>query len=467
MQRYPFMACAALLSVVVSSAPLQAAQNAVHSVGFSITSLTPVILIQNNSSSKSIHNIQLGVQTPNISYEFDGLVTCQKGNKVKFVGSKAFFGTATTWNNESVVDWQTLYSQEISPAYGKKGSNTIEAAGDNTLFNIPVAKIGEGHPALRVDPLEELEKKRQTFIANGGSDLDFYRQTHQINLSRPLSMSGACTKQKWGQNHGNVKIAVKPASLIIKYIGDPTLTDAALIKPGLTPSKTPGYTHNLPYKLEQITFQPNLPHYYGKCVPNQDPKIRLNYTASGKQTGQFDFRIVSVSTTYNAPDIYYAKTNLNHNVSQSQNGYVDFDFPLRDLMNDPDLPHLSLINKTISHNMRLEARYKSQQNGQWSAYKTFDTAVIKHRCEPILNSVIRGPNPAEKLDDLATPLSTKRATISKPLTLQRQPAQIPSLTLTPKTDRMTQRDSRTPIKKIEPNPSPARQTIFKRRKMDE
>ena len=466
MQKYPLITTVSLFGVFLGSASLQAAQNAVHSVDFSITSPTPVITIQNNSGSKSIHNIQLGVQTPTISYELEGLVICQKGKKVKYVGSTAFFGTATTWNNESIVDWQTLHSQQINPSHGQKGSNIIESGDSDIIVDIPVAKIGEGHPALRVNPLEEIEKKRQAFLSNGGSDLDFYRQNHQINLSRPFSMSGACQKQKWGQYHGNVKIAVKSVPLTIKYIGDPTLTDAALIKPGLTPATIPGYTHNLPYKLEQMTFQPNLPHYYGKCLPNQDPKIRLNYSASGKQKGQVDFRIISVSTTYNAPDIYYSKTNLNHDVSQSQNGYIDFEFPLRDLMNDPDLPHLSLINKTISHNMRLEARYKSQQNGQWSAFKTFDTAVIKHRCEPILNSVIRGPNPTEKLDALATPPSSNRATISQPLTLQRQPATSPALTRPAKTDRLIQRDSRTSIKKIEPAPMPTRQTLFKRRKMD-
>lgn len=138
--------------------------------------------------------------------------------------------------------------------------------------------------------------------------------------------------------------------------------------------------NNLPYRLDKADFQPNMPDYTGRCVPDTNPKIRINFQSSGSEQGLIDLRVAAVSNTYGAHPHYFETSGIGNNPGGGS--HVDFYFPLKEMLAQDKYSYMKEPNKTWNHNMRIEARYKNSHNGTWSEYKNFDTAVFKHRCTP-------------------------------------------------------------------------------------
>jgi hypothetical protein len=148
--------------------------------------------------------------------------------------------------------------------------------------------------------------------------------------------------------------------------------------------------NNLPFKLDQAAFQPNMPDYTGKCVPGINPKVRMNFQVSGSETGVIDLRVVPVSNTYADYGAYFATEGMIRN-PENGGGHLDFEFPLKEMLGQQKYSYMAVSDgKTYNHNMKIQARYKNLQGDAWGEYKDFDTAVFKHRCTPQVNVQMGG-----------------------------------------------------------------------------
>jgi hypothetical protein len=249
------------------------------------------------------------------------------------------------------------------------------------MFSVPLNKIKNGHPALRVDPLEELEKVRQAF---NGSDVDFYKQDREIVLQRPISLGAVCGKLK-KTDQRSVGFETKNATIKIKYQGDPSINDKPVLNAQLTNNNMPNQVQqnpDLPFQLNDIEFQSNMPNYVGKCLPDQNPKIRVNFNVAGGKQGLVDLRIKEEGNQYADYGNFFETSGI---VKDPKNaGHLDFSFPLKEMLSQDKYAFMmQLNNQTYSHNMVIEARFKNfDSSNEWSQWKEYDNAVFKHRCTP-------------------------------------------------------------------------------------
>ncbi|MBX2833390.1 MAG: hypothetical protein KTR28_00295 [Micavibrio sp.] len=350
-------------------------------------STTPVINIINTSADKDIEKIKPTVQSNSLNLTIDGFVECKKQNKVDFLGAWAYFGGVGIGGFGQLATQGTLHDEKIDVAYTTKEDQLAEATEDT--FSIPLNKIKNGHPALRIDPLEELEKARQSY---NGSDLDFYKNDREIIVQRPISLGAICGKLA-NTDKRSVGFETKNASIKIKYKGDKNLLEKPKLNAQLN-GNVPNQVQqnpNLPFQLNDVDFQPNIPNYVGKCIPDQNPKIRMNFNVAGGKKGQIDLRVKGVSNTYAMDGVYFQTSGIVKN-PQNGGGFLEFNFPLKEMLSQDNYAFMAVSNnKTWNHNMKIEARYKNfDGSNQWSQWTEFDGKVFKHRCTPQLNPQLKG-----------------------------------------------------------------------------
>ena len=349
----------------------------VQNVDLSIKGDAPAISIENVSANKHINALNLQVKSTKIDFTIDGYVHCKEANNVDFLGAYAYFGGVGIGGFGQLATQGTLYNEKINVAY--KTKHDIAEATEDT-FSIPLNQIKNGHPALRIDPLAELEKVHQAF---NGNDVDFYKHDHEIVLQRPISVGAVCGKLK-NTDKRSVGFETQTATIKIKYKGDPAVNDAPVLNAQMAnnPNQIQQNT-NLPFQLNNVTFQPNMPDYTGKCLPDQDPKIRVNFNIAGGKQGVVDLRIKAVSNQYADYGNYFETSGIVKN-PQNGGGFLDFSFPLKEMLSQDKYSWMAIANgKTYSHNMRIEARFKNfDGSNEWSAWKDYGTAVFKHRCTP-------------------------------------------------------------------------------------
>lgn len=353
----------------------------VKSVGLSFPGQAAVINIENNAANKHINSLNLKVKEQKMDFTLSGSITCRKGNKIKYSGNVAYFGPIALGGFGQVVTSATLHSENnIDAAVHKEGSNEIVEYAED-VFSVPLNKVKNGHPTVKVDPIAELNKKLQAHIQGGGTKLSFYQQDQQIVLQRPISLAGYCHKNgdaKPGYASGNHTIQ-------IKYKGDPQLNDKAVINAAIGQQMGNIQVNpNLPFKLNSAEFQPNLPHHIGKCIPDQNPKIRMNFTVSGGKKGVIDLKVEAVSNQYAAYGNYFETAGMVRD-PKNGNSHLDFSFPLKEMLSQDKYSYMTQPNKTYYHNMRIKARYRDFDSNNWTEYKDFGTAVYRHRCTPQLN----------------------------------------------------------------------------------
>ena len=299
-----------------------------------------------------------------------GFVQCAKDNKVNNSNSKAYFGPLGMGGLDNISDTATLHSQSIEVSEKFWGANQwiIESPGeDNPTFTVPLNKIKNGHPAVRVDPLEELEKARQAF---NGSDLDFYKQDREIVIQRPVSLAGWCAKD--GLEKAGFE--TKDFTIQIKYKGDPELTKTPVLNAQLG-NNNPNQIQvgDQPLKITEMTFQPNMPHHVGACPATT--KIRVNYKGQGE--GEIKIRVNDGGNT-----IYQS----NKIAFDAKNGAKFYDFEI-------DTPAVSKfdLNKTFTRDLKVYVLGKDDEAPVWSGnYQVKDQADWKYRCTPQLNPGLGG-----------------------------------------------------------------------------
>ncbi|MEX0615526.1 MAG: hypothetical protein WD177_06420, partial [Methylophaga sp.] len=272
----------------------------------------------------------------------------------------------------------SLFSASYFPSFTAGKNPRIPESGNNEKFNVPLAQIKQGHPAIRFDPLQELNKELQQHLNQGGTKLAFYQQDHFMQVERTVSMAGWCKLKN--SNDSQVEDAMATVKLTVKYEGDPDLKLTGTLNAQLANNMPNQVNNNLPMKLDKADFQPNIPHHYGQCIPDQNPAIQINLQFSGTNTALLDLKVMPVSNTYADYGTYYAFSNIPVNAKHSK--HINFSFPLINLLSQDKYSYMAISdNKVWNHNMKIVARVKPEGK-DWSQWQDYDTAVFKHRCEP-------------------------------------------------------------------------------------
>lgn len=358
----------------------------VKNVDLDFTGPDVIIHVKNNAANKNVNNVNLGVIDSKIDIGIDGFVECKDANNVEFMTAEAYFGSVGIGGFGQLTTSATLHSQKVDVAYKEKG-NVAEATEDT--FSVPLNKIKNGHPALRVDPVEEINKKLQAHLNGGGNKADFYKQDQQVVLQRPVSLGAVCGKLK-DTDKRSVGFETKNVTIKISYEGDPAVNDKPVLNAQLNQNNMPNQVgNNFPIKLDKADFQPNMPNYIGKCVPDQNQKIQIDLQFSGNGAGYLDLKVIPVSNTYADYGIYYQFENIPVNAQATKK--IDFSFPLKTMLEQDKYAYMAIADgKTYNHNMKIQARYKPKEGGAWSAWKDYDTAVFKHRCTPQVGVQVGG-----------------------------------------------------------------------------
>jgi len=384
-----------LLALGLASSQSHAAQGSsewVENVDINFPGVAAVINIENASANKFLSALDLDVKTSSMQFEIGGLVDC-KGNNMEALAMQAHFGPVSlTGGGVQIDDSMVLYRDSTSVSW-TDNSGIIESGGVNNVFSVPLNQVKNGHPALRVDPLDELNKKLQAHINGGGKAIDFYKQDQVIVLQRPISLSAACRKES---NAFKVSSGyeTKNHTIQINYKGDPALKEPPVLNAQLQGNMANQIdAGDQPFKLNSADFMANIPHQYGQCISNQNPVIRVNYSITGDEVGEMDFRIVAKSNQYADYGTYYEELGIAKNPQNTgMNQHFDFEFPLKELLSQDKYSYMAISNnKTYNHNMLLQARFKPAL-GQMSQWKDMDTAIFKHRCVPQLSGQLQGGN---------------------------------------------------------------------------
>ena len=337
-----------------------------------------VITVENGANNKHVSNVDLEVQQNDITFTSTGSVTCKKQgafNSIDFLGATLWFGPLAHNGFGNVISTATLTDTSYNPAVDDH-SGVVEAMGEYDWV-VPLNAIKNGHPAIRVDPIAEVEAMLQKHIQGGGDPVDFYRNNQETVIQRPLSLSAQCNKTSLTDYDTQVGYVVEDYTIQIKYVGDPEVFETPQLNAQLQGGGLANEVNqDLPFKLEQATFQPNMPHHIGKCAPDQDPTIRINLQASGGKIGQMDLIVEENGTPV------YGTAGI---IMNPENGgsHLDFKYPLKAKLQQN--ANWNQVNTTFNHNLSIKARYKNMQNGTWSDYKDFGEGLFKHRCTPSLN----------------------------------------------------------------------------------
>lgn len=329
---------------------------------------TNMVVLKNVSANKHIDAIQIAPTKPNLDIALVGDVKCEAHKEINFEKARAYFGPSEV----------SLYSATYSPNITDgKGQFRITESGNDSKFSVPLAQIKQGHPAVRFDPLQELNKALQKHLSDGGTKLSFYQQDHFIKVERPVAMRGWCKVE--GTNDSQSADANANIEITIKYEGDPDLKLSGTLNAQL--ANSPNQINNdLPIVLNKADFQPNIPHYYGQCLPEGGTKIRINLQLSGNAPGLLDLKVVPVSNVYADYGTYYEFSSIPVNAQHSK--HIDFTFPLKTLLSQDKYAYMAISdNKVWNHNMKIVARIKPEGK-DWGQWQDYDTAVFKHRCEP-------------------------------------------------------------------------------------
>ncbi|MTI08984.1 hypothetical protein E1160_04210 [Rhodospirillaceae bacterium RKSG073] len=363
------IAGAALLAGITMASTSYAVER-VKSVSLNILSPVPTITLENKSNNKHISKLDVKPTTSSMNIKLDGSILCKKNHSMYF--SAVYYGLVNVNGSNADIS-MTLHNDEVAVSHGEEGG-IIEYA-PATTFNIPLSKIKNGHPSIKFDPLAYLESKANAFVNGGGDEIDFYKQDRTYTVQVPISLLGGCWKNS-NYSKKQYKQALKLASVKIKYEGDAALKDGPLVNVQLGQNQNPKFDNsNQPLILNKADFQNNIPHYIGKCIPDQNPSIRVNYRGAGK--GKIRFKIGD------APNfVIYNSNEINYNSADQLNRHFDFEYPLISKMNQQQFKWWKTVNKTYTHKLTVRAQVKNDGSEAWSSWKDYDTVDFNHRCTP-------------------------------------------------------------------------------------
>jgi len=411
---FAFNASILALALGVTSQTAQANPNNQNSEYIDNITLTPsggiypnMVVLRNSATNKQIDALNVTLQNSHIDIDMSGSVACQKDKEVDYFDSRAFFGPASLFV-ETVLTPKALYDAPFFPSNKKwegiSGWGVTES-GDGQPFSVPLAQIKNGDPAVRFDPIAELNAKLQQHLGSGGTKLDFYKSDHIFTVKRPITLASTCRKYvSPGKTTPKSGYETKMMDLTIKYEGDPNLRKVGVLNAQLGGNLPQQINQNLPMQLNSATFQPNMPHHIGQCPAKQDPKIRINYKGSGE--GQIRFMIYDGSKTV------YGSGALSFNSKNSGgNGYHDFIYPFNALLKTTIA--WKQINKTTRHPFKIRAQIKDKDAVTWGSWSNYGQADWNHRCTPTTKFGTPGSLGGFKGGNIGNTLTIKPSASSK------------------------------------------------------
>jgi hypothetical protein len=249
--------------------------------------------------------------------------------------------------------------------------------GNHEPFVVPLHKIKEGHPTVRLNPLKLLKQSLHHHLNQGGTELSFYKQDHSISVVRTVSLAGWCRLRK---NNGPTKAgyASKQIHFKVVYKGDPELKLSGTVNDQMAGTMPSQVNQNLPFTLDSATFQPNMPHYIGQCPPKNDPVIRINYSGAGK--AQIRFKIRENGQIVNASTVFYDS-------KIKQTAHLDLAYRLKKALSPGGAKSelWSTINKTFTHPLEMIVSFRETYSDSWSEPAIYGLTQWKHRCTPKVN----------------------------------------------------------------------------------
>jgi len=383
----------------------------VSSINFSRTGgIQYDIILENASNNKHINAVNIQPVSNHFDVMFDGAAKCQKDKKVDYYESKLYLGNVSLFVD--IINEQGARELgSYNPTFRQwTGTKWVSETGNFEPFTFNLSEVKNLSPNLRIDPVGEFNKMLAAHVNSGKSKLSFLQKEQFIDITRPVTLASACSKyinpgyvpRKWGYKTVNV-------TFNIRYKGDPEITNKAQVKAGLLGGSQGKITQNLPMQLSEAKFQPNMPHHIGKCAPDEDPVLRVNYKGNGK--GKIQFMIEDNGSPVFSPN------EINYDSTQQINRHFDFKYPL--IAKLAHKANWRQINVTFNHPLTVRAKIKDHNSDTWGQWENYGAAVWRHRCTPQLN--IPAPGNGQKVFD-QTPTKPSLGTIKKSLNPTQRPA---------------------------------------------
>jgi len=234
-----------------------------------------------NTGGNHVSQVQFAPSSSSMNISLEGHVTCAKDKDIDYHSSLAVYGTVARQGN-NIVATNVLYEDSYNPTAtiwtGLLNGWLTEGGGNAEPFNVPLASVKNGHPAVRFDPVAEFTAAMNQFIQNGGTKLGYLQQDRFVTVNRPISLAGICEED--GVLGGGYETISVP--LTIKWDGDQSLTG------GIGPLNS---QNNLaiPFQVTSASVTPHIEDYVGECP--KDLKFDVDIEAVG--TGTVEYRLVS------------------------------------------------------------------------------------------------------------------------------------------------------------------------------
>ena len=343
----------------------------VKNIGVSLSGATPEIVVANSAGNHQLKNLKLAVQGNSVAVGIGGYVDCTGIQIENWTFREGHFLAAGAFG----IGRTSLLMSRALP-----NSSDINHVSDMDAhsFNMPVALLA--NPQIGIDPAAVVLAAAD----KAPSKVGYLRQDHVIEVKIPLRWEAHCNNyirnkitKKTVVEASDTSYLTKDVTLKIKYQGDPQLfeVNAQIAQGGGLPNQLQAGPS--PFKITQMSFQPNMPHHVGACPATT--KIRVFYQGQGK--GELRIRINDGGATiHDSAKIAF----------DSKDGKQHYDFEI-------ETPKASKfdLNKTVAHSLRVYVRGKGENEQIWpSTYQPMGTAVWKHRCTPQVNPVLGGGAPA-------------------------------------------------------------------------
>ncbi len=367
------------------------------------------VVLENISNNKHINFANIQPKTSSFDVDFRGVVICQKNKRVDYITSKVYLGNVSLFV-DTINEQGAHLLGDYKPSFEEwSGTKWFGEAGNFDPVTFNINQLKNLSQDIRIDPLAEFNKKLNAHINGGKSKLDFLQNEQFFSINRPITLASACRKylepgnhqRKWGYKTINVNFS-------FRYAGDPEIHNKAQVKAGLIGGQSE-INQNLPLKLNEAKFQPNMPHHIGKCAPDTDPVIRVNYKGNGK--GKIRFMVEDNGSPV------FSTNEISYDSKQQLNQHLDFEYPL--IAKLAQRADWRQINKTINHPLQVKAKVKDVNANSWSDWEDFGSATWRHRCTPQL--AIPSANNGQKAFD-QSPQSTDLGKIRKQVTPTPKPA---------------------------------------------
>ncbi|WP_422367142.1 hypothetical protein [Pelagibius sp.] len=338
------------------------------------------VVLQNTSANKDLNAVNIQPKSNTLELDLFGHIKCSKDKKITSHKARAYFGPVNLVNDQINATTALYEDGAAFPGFILWTGNLngwVTEANEDIPFSIPLAQIKQGSPAVRFDPVAELNKKLQTHLGEGKSKASFYQKEQFFTVQRPITLAGWCKRSPGVAKAGYRTVMM---ALTIRYEGDPEVKNTPVLSPKIG-GQQPGQFQvgDQPFKITSMTFQPDMPHYVGGCP--DEATIRVDYIGQGR--GEIRIRVNDGGQTiYDSPKIAF----------DSKDGKQSHDFEIA-----VPKPPQHQLNQTKHHNLKVYVRGKGEDEQFWPAhYQQMDAALWKHRCTPVMNPVLGGANTGQK-----------------------------------------------------------------------